>query len=105
MRVDIGPNDHSQLAPLHEYLRLAAPGVRTTRASAQPSPGEQGALDILTLVASSGSLIAAIKVLPDFLRSRRSSVSITITAREKQLTLTATNIDEVMPVLEKLLDE
>jgi hypothetical protein len=105
LRVDIEPTDHSQLAPLHEYLRLGAPDVRTTRTSAQPSRGEQGVLDILTLVASSSSLIAAIKVLPEFLRSRRSSVSITITAKEKKITLTATNIEEVMPVLEKLLDE
>jgi len=59
---------------------------------------------VLAIVASSSSLIAAVKALPEFLRSRRSGVAITMRCKGEPLMLTATNIDEVMPILERLLD-
>jgi hypothetical protein len=43
--------------------------------------------------------------LPAFLRSRRSSLEITTTVKGKPFIITATNIDEVMPIVERLLDD
>lgn len=102
--VELQVSDHAQLGALQEYLRLAVPDVRVLRDAGQPGPHEQGALDVLTMLAGGSGLIAAIKVLPEFLRSRRTGVSITMTIKDQPFTLTATNIDEVMPILERLLD-
>ncbi|MFD8006644.1 effector-associated constant component EACC1 [Streptomyces mirabilis] len=95
-------SDPSQLSSLHDWLRgqrdvevAVTPGV--------PGAGEQGALDVLTVLASSGGLIAAIRVLPEYIRSRRSGFRIETTVRGERLMLDATNVDDVLPVLERLL--
>jgi hypothetical protein len=101
--IELSTSDQSQLGSLQEVLRLT-PGVSVNRVPGRPEAGEQGALDALAMVASSGGLVAAIKVLPEYLRSRRTSLSITMTVRGTPFNLTATNVEEVMPVLERLLD-
>ena len=82
----------------------AAADVDVQRVAGEPEAGEQGALDVVVLVASSSGLVAAIKVLPEFLKSRRTGLSITASVKGESFTLTATNVDEVMPILERLLD-
>jgi|GEM_PF-3121077 hypothetical protein len=96
-------SDYSQLGSLRDYLRLMAPAAGVTRAAGQPGRGEQGALDVLMILADSSVLLAAVRVLPEFLRSRKTGLSITMTVKGEPLTLTATNIDEVMPILDRLL--
>lgn len=103
-RVELVVSDQSQLGPLQEFLSWAAPDAGVSRIAGQPGAGEQGALDVLTVLASSTGLVAAIRVLPEFLRSRRTGLSVTMTVKGEPFTLTATNVDEVMPVLERLLD-
>ena len=75
--------------------RWGAPGV--------PGAGEQGALDVLTVLAAGGGLVSAIKVLPEFIRSRRSGFRIETTVRGEKLVLEASNVDDLLPVLERLL--
>ena len=104
-RVEMVVSDRSQFGPLETFLSWAAPGVRASRIAGQPAAGEQGALDVLVVLASSSGLLAALRVLPEFLRSRKTGLSITTTVKGKPFTITATNVDEVMPILEKLLDE
>jgi hypothetical protein len=98
-------SDQSQLGPLRDFLTLTAPGVRASVSSEFPGPGEQGALDMLVLVASSGGVLAAIRVIPEFLKARRTGISITAKVKGEPFTLTATNVDEVMPILERILDD
>jgi len=100
-------SDQSQLGHLQAYLSGAVPEVRVQRVSGQPSAGELGALDVLEVLAvgGGGGVLAAIRVLPEFLRSRRSSLSISTTIKGKPFTITATNIDDVTPILERLLDD
>ena len=102
--VDLIISDHSQLGPLRDFLTLAAPGSRVSVSSGVPQPGEQGALDMLVLAASSGGVLAAIRAIPEFLKARRTGISITAEVKGKPFTLTATNVDEVMPILERILD-
>jgi hypothetical protein len=97
-------SDYSQLGSLQEYLSWATSDVLVSRIPGSPSAGDQGALDVLAVLASSSGLIAAIKVLPEFLRSRKTGLSITMKINDEAFTLTATNVDEVMPILNKLLD-
>ena len=49
-------------------------------------------------------LVAAVNVLPAFLRSRKAGLSVTVTAKGKKLTLTAENTEEVLPVLDRFLN-
>jgi hypothetical protein len=103
-RVELSVSDQAELGFLREWLSWT-PGLDISQAAGEPGPGEQGALDVLMMLGSSGVLIAAIKTLPEFLRSRRTGLSVTMTVKGKPLTLDASNIDEVMPILERLLDD
>jgi len=102
--IEFSVPDNAELGSLQELLRWT-PDVRVLRIPGRPSAGEQGALDVLTVVAGSSGLVAALKMIPEFLRSRRTGLLITTTVKGKQFTLDATNVDEVMPILERLLDD
>jgi Effector Associated Constant Component 1 len=102
--IELTVSDYAQIGSLQEWL-CQTPNVQIQRIVGHPGAGQQGALDVLAVLAGSSSLVAALKVIPDFLRSRRSGLSITTTVKGKQFILDATNIDEVMPILERLLDD
>ncbi len=102
--VELIVSDPSQLGPLQGFLSWAAPGTGVSRMAGEPAAGEQGVLDVLVLLASSSGLVTAIKVLPEFLKARKTGLEITATVKGKPFKLTATNVDEVMPILEKILD-
>jgi hypothetical protein len=102
--ISLSVSDQSQLPSLRDWL-LGQGNVEVVLTPATVNAGEQGGLDVLTLIASSSSLIAAIKVLPEFIRSRRSSFRIEVTVRGEKLSLDANNVDAVMPILDKLLGE
>jgi hypothetical protein len=96
-------SDPGQLRPLAEWLS-AVGQVRVERKPGQPGPGQQGVVDVLTVLASSGGLIAALKVLPQFIRSRRSGFHIEATVNGEKFILDATNADkDFQPLVERLL--
>jgi hypothetical protein len=101
---ELSVSDYAQLGSLAEYLRLAVPGARVTRSPGRPGRGEQGVLDVLMITADSSVLVAAVKVLPEFLRSRKKGVSVTVTVKGRRLTMTADNAEEVIPVVDRFLD-
>lgn len=96
-------SDQAELRSLREWL-VAVPDTRVRQESGAPGEGEQGVLDYLTVLASSGGLIAAIRVLPAFLRARRPELKVTLRMGDKEFGIDATNVDDVLPVLEKLID-
>ncbi len=102
-KVELVVSDQAELCSLREWLSWT-PQVEVAQVAGEPGAGEQGALDALALLASSGALLAAIRVLPEFLRSRRSDVSIEMTVKGEPFKIHATNIDKVMPIIERLLD-
>jgi hypothetical protein len=59
------------------------------------------------IAADSSVLVAAVKVLPEFLRSRKPGVTVTVTVKGKrrQLTVTADDPRDARPVIEKFFDE
>lgn len=101
--------DPAELAALREWLRpqpdQPRAGMDVRLAARQPAPGELGAVDVLAVLASSSVLATAIRTLPDFLRSRRSGVRIEATIREEKFVIDATNLEEVLPLLDRLLDD
>jgi hypothetical protein len=104
---ELSLSDYAQLTSLAEYLHLAVPAVRVTRCAGHADPGEQGALDVLTIMADSSVLVAVVRALPEFLRSRKPGVTVTVAVKgkRKQLTVTAKDIEDVRSVIEKFLDE
>jgi hypothetical protein len=96
-------SDPQELRSLLTWLALV-PGVQANRVSGRPGVGEQGALDIVSIIADSGALIAAIRVLPEFLRAKRAAISVNMTVKGRDFTLTASNVDDVLPILERLID-
>lgn len=96
-------SDQAELRPLREWL-AEVPDVRVRQESGTPAPGEQGVLDYVTVIASSGGLIAAIRMLPAFVRARLPELKVTMTLGDKKFTIDAKNVDDVVPVLEKLID-
>ena len=49
-------------------------------------------------------LTVAIRSLPDFIRSRRGDVTVRVTAGDKTFQLSAANVAEVMPLVEKAIE-
>ena len=105
MAAELSVSDYSQLDSLADYLQLSVLGVQVTRNPGHPGRGEQGALDALMVAADSSVLVAVVNVLPAFLRSRKAGLSVTVTAKGKKLTVTAENAEEVLPVLDRFLDD
>ncbi|MFE2105040.1 hypothetical protein ACFXAF_04060 [Kitasatospora sp. NPDC059463] len=103
--IDIVLSDPSQLSALERWLTHGPAEVEVARRPGVPGPGEQGVLDVLTVLGGASGIVAAIRVLPDFIRSRRSGLRVEIVRDGRTVTLHAENVDEVMPLLERLLGE
>lgn len=103
-RVTMELSDPSQLMLLRAWLE-DLPEAQVALEPGTAAPGELGAIDVLTVLAGSGGLVAAVKVLPEFIRSRRTGFHIQTTVRGQPFTLNASNIDDVLPILERLLGD
>lgn len=99
-RADLAVSDYAQLGALRDFLSWAVPEVRVLLIPARPGRGEQS---VLALLASTGGMLSAVRQLPQFLMSRRPALSMTITVGRTSVELTASNLDEVIPVLEQAL--
>ena len=102
--IEFATSDSRDLVALRDWLRGQG-NIETTLASLQASPGELGAGEVLIALASSSVLSAAIKTLPDFLRSRRSGVRIEASAGNQKVVVDVTNAEDAVVVLERLLDD
>ena len=99
--LELAISDQSELPALREWLR-GQPGVEVEVAAGTPGPGEQGALDVLTVLAGSSGLVTAIRILPAFIRSRREGLRIEGTFQGEKFVLEATNVKDMLPVLERM---
>jgi hypothetical protein len=50
-------------------------------------------------------VLVAIRTLPEFIRSRRSCVKVTVTTAEREVVLEANNVKDVMPILDRMVDD
>ena len=108
-KIELRVSDQVQLRLLAGWLAGAAP-VKVDRIAGRPLPGEQGAGDVLTILASSSVLATALKILPEFIRSRRSSFRIEVKIKDDEedvsITLEASNAEEgLLEVLARLNGE
>lgn len=103
--VEVTVSDRAEFSALRAWLKRV-PAVETFQFAGTPGPGEQGMWDVLTVFASSaGGLAIAVRSLPEFIRSRRSSVVMTVKVAGKEVTLEATNVDDELPVIESLINK
>lgn len=105
-KLELSTSDYSQLGTLQEFLRHTAPGMEITRSSGRLAPGEQGALDLLTVAADSTVLTAALNLIPKFLESRRPGTKVIAKGRKKEIEIDGTLSDEqVKRIIDWFLDE
>ncbi|MEV7808692.1 hypothetical protein AB0O28_37645 [Microbispora sp. NPDC088329] len=93
-------SEPADVGPL--FRRLSSiPDATITRRRSGPDAGELGVAEVLQmLVPSSAVLAVAIRTLPVFIKSRRSSVTVTVTRGDRSVTLTGENLDDPQKILE-----
>ncbi|TXL86651.1 hypothetical protein [Streptomyces sp. IB2014 016-6] len=93
-------SEPGDVGPLFRRLSTVPDAIVTRRRSA-PDEGELGVIEMLQLlVPSSAVLVVAIRTLPAFIRSRRSSVTVTVTRGEQSVTVTGDNLDDPQKVFD-----
>ena len=104
--IDIYVDEPGDFRSLHQWLRRTR-GLTVEAVSALPAPGQQGSgWEFLSAAfASGGAGIAALQTLRAWLESRRSNLSVRVKVGDTEVGVTASNVREVMPILEKLLSE
>jgi hypothetical protein len=102
--LELAVSDPAELGSLEEWLSWNQ-DLTVTRATGEPGPGELGAHDVLTILASSSALIAMIKTLPAFIRSRRSNIHIEMTVKGDRRVIDASNIDNIQPVIDGFMND
>jgi hypothetical protein len=100
VQIVLAVSDQAELRPLAQWLESER-DVTVRRVPGDPGLGEQGVLDVSTYAGTS-ALVSAIRVLPDFLRSRRTGLQVTVTIADQAFTLEAGSID-VLPALQRVL--
>jgi len=102
--IQLSVSDHSEIGALYNRLRQV-PDLEVLRTSGQPGSGQQGVLDWLTVLGSSSMLVAAVRTIPAYLRARRSGISVKTTIKGKDFILTLDNVQDVMPLVERLIQD
>lgn len=97
-----------ELMPLLDWLRRA-PGVRVELVGGRPAVGELGIGDVLQISSAVGGAAAgvllAMRTLPEFIRSRRSDVKVTVTTADREVVLEVNNVEDVKPILDRMFDD
>jgi hypothetical protein len=99
--MELAVSDQGEFLALRDWLR-GQPGVEVKVTAGTPGPGELGALEVLTVLAGSSGLVTAIKTLPEFIRSRREGLRIETTFKGEKFILEATNVQDVLAIMERL---
>jgi hypothetical protein len=97
----------SQASAISSFERWIddTPMTQVRRVARPPSLHEQGAVDILAAVASSSSIVALIRILPEFIRSRRSNVNVTIRVGDREATIGIENVKDAPAIIASLLEK
>jgi|HubBroStandDraft_2_1064218.scaffolds.fasta_scaffold158404_2 hypothetical protein len=102
--MELAVDDPAEVGSLKSFVKLAAPGAQVSALAGSPAKYELGVLDVLAIVGSSSVLAAVIQVLPEFLRSRKPGMSITVSIKGDEVTVTVANVDAELPDLKRRLD-
>jgi hypothetical protein len=104
--VTVSISDPTELRSLRNHM-ADAPGVAVSRATGAAGDGELGAWDVLQVAAAGGgAIVVAIKMIPEFIRSRRRDVSVTvkIDGDRREVVITAANAEDAVRLIEKAMN-
>jgi hypothetical protein len=103
--IEIRVSDPAELAALRGRLQ-AQPGIEVRQCAGEAAPGEQGVADFLQVTAASGgAVVVAIKTIPEFIKSRRRDVSVTVRKDDQEIVVTAASADEALKLLDKVVND
>ncbi|OLF04784.1 hypothetical protein BLA60_39315 [Actinophytocola xinjiangensis] len=98
----------ADVGPLFRRL-TTIPEATVTRQHARPEDDELGGAEVLQLLVPSAAVLSlVIRTLPAFIRSRRSSVTVTITRGDRSVTVDGTNLpdpEEVLEITQRLIGD
>jgi len=98
VRVDISISDPAELTALARWLG-SQDGVRVQREAATIEPGHLGIPDLLVLFGGGSTVLGALKMLPDFIRSRRSDIHVEVTVKGERVIIDAKNANKALEAL------
>jgi hypothetical protein len=101
--LELRVSEPAELSALQRHL-TSGTQLRVYRTSTGIADGTLGSSDMLVVAAVSGTLVTALQIIPAFLRARRKNLSIAARYRDQSVTICIENIEDVMPILEKILD-
>lgn len=86
-----------------ERLLREVDGVRVRRERLEPETGRLGGGELLQVAVPTLALLAVVvRTLPDFIRSRKNAVSVTVETDDRKVTVTAANCDDVDAIMQQL---
>ncbi|MCD0444125.1 hypothetical protein LO763_10865 [Glycomyces sp. A-F 0318] len=101
----ISVSDQAELRSLREHLRRIR-GAQVEQVAAEPEAGALGSGELLQIaVPAAGLLAVVVRTLPEFIRSRRSSVSVTVETADWNVTVSGENLDDVESVIKRVLPD
>jgi hypothetical protein len=102
--IEFSSPDLDELDALDAELRGIA-GLTVERIYAPPQPGEQGTLlDFLTVACEGGAITALLQIVKTLAESRGPRFSMRIRHGRDRLEVTCDNVEEVLPLVRKMLD-
>jgi len=102
--IELMVSDPAELRSLRSLLERV-PELEVVQRGSEPGPGEQGAWDFLQVIAASGGTLAvAVRVLPEFIRSRRTDVSVTVRKDGQEIVVTAANAEDALRLVDKAVN-
>ncbi|MFE0458624.1 hypothetical protein ACFW1A_05090 [Kitasatospora sp. NPDC058965] len=102
--IELQVSDPAEVRALRTLLEHV-PGVQVVQLSGAPRAGELGVWDFLQVVAASGGVLAtAVSTIPEFIRSRRTDVSVTIKRDDLEVEVTAANAEDALRVVDRALN-
>lgn len=102
--IELRVSDPAELGSLRSLL-ARIPGLEVVQQSGTPAPGELGVWDFLQVAAASGGALAtAIGTLPEFIRSRRTDVTVKVKRDDVEVEISATNSRDALLLLDKTLN-
>ncbi len=86
-----------------ERLLREVDGVRVRRERLPPEAGRLGGGELLQVAVPTLALLAVVvRTLPDFIRSRKNAVSVTVETDGRKVTVTTENCDDVDAIMKRL---
>jgi hypothetical protein len=106
VRIEISSSDYPDLQSLHEWLSHDPSVARQSKVDLRSSgraPGEQSALDVIDVVLSNATALAALAVsYATWRQARRPTSSTTFEARPNQVTIEGEEADPAGRIIEAL---